>query len=513
MGTTPDSRRRRGRTRAARLLVCAASLLAPAVAACSGPAAHPRATSSEPWAAKAEAHIEALHEAYATGFTNVAQFYALDADVDWTGLLGYHDVGRDRFADLLRSGMESEPDPSDRVPVEADEPVYLSRTGALDPMWVQAPGFPHWSQAVSVEVAGTGISREIWSGASHSAGYAGLDPTPVAELVDDHLGGWAEQVPAVVGSRYADDAVLVDSIVGLTLIGREAIAAAATSSLAEGGLPGATLRELPDEGRDGGPAVYLNGTDMESAPDLIDSLSHLALLLSVTDGAGCARDVASLLWLEDGMITREERFHRVDSVRRCVSPDERPGGWWDTVSTPRPDAFTASGRFAIHGVQAALWNSTPQREALLRWALRRFADQGIPLPTVSSVTFAPPVEDPWARHGFLRGAPDLLLPATAPGCPEAGCDQWPTDARAAALDALAHRWLADASRAPLLAAYESAPPEGGTPLPDPARVLAWGLLDAPPEAMDGLAQQCATLAEAFLRLTDRPAPRGPCPDA
>lgn len=490
------------------LLTGTACVLAIVAGGCEAP-------EEQPWAMQAEAHVGALHEAYSTGFTNVAQFYAEDADVDWTGLLGYHGSGRAGFADLLRQRLQpvtAPRDAHDRVPVVADEPVYVSRTGAVDPMWVQAQNFPHWSQAVTITVAADGISHEIWTGGSFSSGYAGIDVRPLSPVVKDHVAAWAGQDPTAIVDRYAPEATLVDSIAGVTRVGHEAIAAAAASGLPGGGLPGARLRLIPDQGGDGGDAYYLSGWDLATASPLLDNVTHLLLLLDVTDPEGCARQVAALLWMDTGIITREERFHRVDGARRCSAPDELPHGWWDTVTTPRPDTFTATGTFDLHGTAVALWNATPQRMELLEWALERYARLGLPLPTLLSVTFAPPVADPWATYGFLPGALDLVLPATGPGCPPVGCDDWAEEQRTAALAALAQRWVADPIQRELVTTYGAWTPRGqAAGRPDAAEVLTWGLLDAPIVPGATGSPSCADLADAFTALTGRPAPRGHCP--
>ena len=60
---------------------------------------------------------------------------------------------------------------------------------------------------------------------------------------------------------------------------------------------------------------------------------------------------------------------------------------------------------AVAGNEVTVWNGTPQREVLLRWALQRFADAGLPAPAPTSVMFLPPVADPWTTYGFEPGDP------------------------------------------------------------------------------------------------------------
>ena len=96
-----------------------------------------------------------------------------------------------------------------------------------------------------------------------------------------------------------------------------------------------------------------------------------------------------------------------------------PSGWWQALP---PRAAQVTGSVAIEGDEVTVWNGTPEREALLRWALQRFADAGLPAPAPTSVTFLPPVADPWTTYGFEPGTvpeyPGTLdyLVASVAGC-------------------------------------------------------------------------------------------------
>ena len=160
------------------------------------------------------------------------------------------------------------------------------------------------------------------------------------------------------------------------------------------------------------------------------------------------------LWLDgEGRITREERYHRVDSVRSCLDTQDLPSGWWESLTRP---AAQVTGTVAVAGNEVTVWNGTPEREALLRWALQRFADAGLPAPAPTSVMFLPPVADPWTTYGFEPGAPDLVLPSTAEGCDAEGCQEWPAPERAFALTELARRWAASAAALDRLADFAEA---------------------------------------------------------
>ena len=139
------------------------------------------------------------------------------------------------------------------------------------------------------------------------------------------------------------------------------------------------------------------------------------MLLSVDDGSGCPGDMAVAVSLdEQKRITREERYHRIDSLGRCTTG--ALSGWWD--STPIPDAapVVRTGTMDLAGFDVAIWNGTPDPSPLVRWAVQRFADAGLTPPIPTSVTFLPRGDDPWSLYGFAEGssAPDLALPFPAP---------------------------------------------------------------------------------------------------
>ncbi len=251
------------------------AVAAVALAAC-GPADAPVSPSpsipESPWAAAAEEYVAALHEASGTGFTNVAQFYAEDADIDWRGLLGYRGTGRARFAQVLRDQLQPigpAPDPRDRVEVTGDEPVYLSLEGAIDPQWVHGEGFPHWSHAMTWSISAEGIVEEQFAGAAFSAGYTGLDREKVDPLAFRYVQAWSTGDSSLIGSLYTEDATVTDSMTGVALAGGDAITRAAAAGWSAGGLLGATLHQLPIVDGDGGDAYYIGLAGDRLPEDLV----------------------------------------------------------------------------------------------------------------------------------------------------------------------------------------------------------------------------------------------------
>lgn len=467
---------------------------------------------SEPWGAGAQEYLGRLHEAYGESYTSVMQFYTRDVEIDMRGPLGYEGSGRAGIAHAMR-----ERDPANRMVVTADELPYLSLDGAVDPVREHvddAYGWARLDEAPIYTVTDAGISSMIFTG-SAEAGVAFRD---LAREVSDPVvmgwvTSWATQDSDGVRTRYAQDAVLVDSVAQVRLEGADQIAAAAAATAAGGALPGATLHEIPDGG---GPGYYANGSDSDGTLILGD---RRVLLLSVDESGGCPGDVAVAQWIDDSeLITREERFHRVDSVRECLDVGSLAPGWWDSLTAPDP-RLVSTGSLQVGGREIMLWNGSPERERLLSGALQQLADAGLPPPEMTSVLFAAQVADPWAEYGLDRMM-DVALPATARGCPAEGCATWPVQARASALESLAGSWVADVRRGSAVRAFAaghdlewfSVLHEESLPTAELASaVIAWGLMDEPYPVPDSIsAMTCEQLAADFTTLTSAPTQSRAC---
>ena len=481
-----------------------AGVLALGLAACG--------SQSEPWGAGAEEYLGRLHEAYGQSYTSVMQFYTRDVEIDMRSPLGYEGTGRGGIAHAMR-----ERDSANRMVITVDELPYLSLDGAVDPVREHvddAYGWPRLDEANVYTVTDGGISSMIFTGAVEAWVAFRDGSREVSDpIVMSWLTSWATQDADAVRAKYADDAVLVDSVAQVRLEGADQIAGAAAATAAGGGLPGATLHEIPNGG---GPAYYGHGSDSDTTPVFGD---RRVLLLSVGDSGGCPGDVAVAQWIDDSdLITREERFHRVDSVRECMDVGSLAPGWWESLTTPDP-RLVSTGSLQVGGQEIVLWTGSPEREELLRGALQQFADAGLPPPEVTSVLFAAEVADPWAEYGLDRMM-DAALPLTAQGCPAVGCDTWPAEARAAALQSLAGSWVADLRRGPALSAFaaghdlewSSVLDEGSLPTADlAAGIIAWGLMDEPypvPESIAGMT--CEQLAADFTTLTSAPTQSRAC---
>jgi hypothetical protein len=449
------------------------------------------------WGAEAEHYFADMHSSWRSGFANLGTFFAPDATID-THTLTCKPLAAGRaqgLADLREEfgfgGLE----------VSADEPPYLSADGAIDPSRFYPSGLTV-PQAPVYEFAGTsGATRMNWTATAQSGqAIVGLRPEPVDRVIADYLRMWTGEGQPSPG-LYAGDAMLRDTLHEVSLTGSRINDAAAAGDVPFG-LRGASLREVPAKG---GPAVYALHN-----PCVDDQPLHMVVLLLDLPGEGdCEPHVGAVLWLDaQGRITREERYHRVDSVRSCLDTQPLPSAWWEVLS---PRAARVTGTVAVGGDEIIVWNGTPQREALLGWALQRFADAGLPAPAPTSVTFLPPVADPWTAYGFEPGAPDLVLPSTAEGCDAEGCDAWPTAERVFALTELARFWAASDTSWTRLNVFAAARgldwedfdvPESQQVANLATAIMTWGLMDQPYDPPDTLADfSCDQLAADFQALT------------
>lgn len=501
MRAPPASRRGRRRARPMWLRWLALPLSALiAVAGCAGGSADiPTGT------ARAAAYVDAWHQAWAAGFTDVALFLAPEATMDRRGYGGSLTHGRADAAQALRADWWG----YDLPEVFGDEPAYLSADGAVDPSRI-AFGDLTVPEAPVYRITREGILSELWTGSLYSGmEHVGLDRAEVDRITRPYLAAWRDGRGGGLDELYAEDATVTDSLLGVSLAGREQIASLLTAGPGQGGLKGAEVRAIAE---DGGPATYLASTwdGFTRGP-----LLAVIMLLDLPRAGGCPGPVAVDLRLDPaGQVATEHRYHRADTVDQCLDPQGR-AVWWDDVEVPDPAAFVRTGTLAV-GAPAQLWNGTAGREELLRWALRRFADGRLPPPEPRSVTFTPPDPDPWDTYGFVPGEPDVPLPDSAEGCSGVGCEAWPAAARVESLTALAHLWIADPARSSIRGEYADATRQAWTlPAPDGARfaplgpaahraahTIAWGLMDEPYPLPDGIASlSCDQLAAEFLMLT------------
>jgi hypothetical protein len=486
----------------------------------------PEVTTGAEWASAAEAYAAALNDAYRVGITDAMPFYAQDAHVD-KRFIHYEGIGRPGFAQALRDNAQNPPtwtggrDNSDQIDLVPTEPLYLSRDRFLEPLRRIDPAIvPAIDAAFLYTVGAAGIADEtvLVSGASGIWTSQGASTEQVEDLAAGYLRGWTSGDSRAVPGQYTAHATLTDSLADREVIGASAIAAEAggTSGLS---LRGATPRSIPGGAEQ---AAFIDG-DYGTG---IGGADRLVLLLDMPGEGECPGAVAVVLWLDDDQrITREERLHRIDSVRRCTAPDERPSGWWDAVALPTAPAVTRTGTLHPGADDIAVWNGDPRIDPVIDWARQRFAKLGLPPPEPTSVTFLPLVDgDRWEAYGFPTGsdAPDLGLPFTADeACPDVPC-RLPIEVRAATLHEFAHLYLAPSVyggnnsydvpqghkrveqflATHVLTWHDPALPWGQRGNERAAETIAWGLMDQPYPVDPRLGPlACAELTSDFQTLT------------
>ena len=324
--------------------------------------------------------------------------------------------------------------------------------------------------------------------------------------VDDYVKAWSSGAPGTVAELYTEGAVVRDTVAGLRLEGSTEIGAVASGPASGGALPGAVLHTIPD---DGGPAAYATG---------VAWVNRRVLLLTVDDGDGCPGEMAVALWLNsEDRILREERYYRVDALRRCRDPEALPAGWWDTVTVPGPPQLRQTGTMVVPDLpedQMTVWNGTPDLERLLAWAQQRFADAALPAPFPNSVTFLPQGRDAASRYGFpeVGDSMNVALAITEDqACPGGDCGQTPAWVKASTLHQFARAWLTEnlwkgdreafAEQRGMVWSDETLPrAEQAAWLA--AETVAWGLMNEPyvVDARLG-APSCRVLAADFQALT------------
>ena len=277
-------------------------------------------------------------------------------------------------ADLRESFPGRDPE------ARAEEPPYLSVDGAIDPSRIRFAEAVV-PQAPVYEFAGTsGATRMTWTGSVQGGELlAGLRPDPVDRVVEDYLRMWTDSgqpTPDI----YAAGAVLRDTLHEVSLTGSQIGDAAAA------GRAPVSACGVPACGR----------SRTARAPPCTRCTTPMWPTSRWTWWCSCSTSPARVpasptSGPRSGWMTRAGSPGRSATTgsTRCAPAWTRkdlPSGWWQSLA---PRAAQVTGTVAVAGNEVTVWNGTPQREALLRWALQRFADAGLPAPAPTSVTFLP----------------------------------------------------------------------------------------------------------------------------
>jgi hypothetical protein len=332
--------------------------------------------------------------------------------------------------------------------------------------------------------------------------WYGDDLRAAQRLTDRYLSAWSAQDGRALGSLYAANATLLDSLLGVRLTGRDAIGPYA----AEHG--GARLRQyfIGD-----GPALYGYWRGYQS---------HLTAYVTYVgeDGNRCPGGVTAELQIEQGQIVAERRYHDVAAMRRCIDDADLPDGWWTQAVIPGPIQDRVTGTVVVADQRIAVHNGTTGAIELVRWAMARFLAADLTAPTVASVAFSEEAHQAQCsaddRGLALKVGPayQIYLCFTVDGTA-------PASARELMLHELAHVWMWQNLNAQLHAefvarlqlptwdAFDVRWDQRG--IEHAAAVIAWGLGGQPQSRLLG-SRSCADLAEAFELLTGTTPQQPPC---
>lgn len=467
------------------------------------------------WATEAVRYFEAMDEAGARSISEqVRRFHAEDVLLDAWRSRGFTCTGRDACIEWLTARAGAVAD------VVTTSDLYLDATGAARAIRDAEPGADAGGLVVyELDVDGR-IAVEVRPRAVDA-----VDSVEAAELrrliglADAYREAWSSGDPASVATLYAEDAVVVDSLAGVRAAGRDAVGRLARLAAVGPGPP--TLR--PDD-LDGLGAVHLRFPDGSVGGEPATAQLHLALR---GDADGCTERSLVVLDVRDGAIRRERRFHEVGSVRACTDPADPERGWWEGVSLPAlEDRITA--HLEVAGQRVAVRNGTPELERLVRWALERFEDAGLPPPPVRSVSFGTDVGAvacPQERDGCcvtVDGTSEVYVCAEQDDvCVDSRCTELSPRWRQVLLHELAHAWLAahvDQATERDLVALLGLPgwDWAGEPWPlrgieQAAEIIAWGVVEDPAPLYRLGSPPCDRLARAFTLLTGRAPVHGCAP--
>ncbi|HET9631465.1 MAG TPA: hypothetical protein VFP73_03655 [Terrabacter sp.] len=426
--------------------------------------------------------------------------------------------GREALADFLSMafGESLEEGTMGRSYVDVSGAVVEYRFPA-DPVERSSGGTPpaEPDEAQVSEIAGDGgvtqtvhatslqfLESPVYDG---RAWYGG-DLRAARPVIDRYLSAWSRRDAAAVGGLYAEDATLLDSLLGVRLKGRSVIA---SYDAAHGG---ARLRPSPVPAG-GGPAVYAYWSGYQS---------HLNVFLAYTgdDGNGCPGGAVARLQIERGRIVAERRYHDVASMRRCVNRAQLPDGWWTHAAIPPPAQDQVTGTVTAAGRQVEVHNGTAGAEELVRWAMARFPAARLGAPRVAFVAFGRDAHPEQCSGGTWGMAVEPGSSARVYLCLRV--DRTTTAfQRSVALHELAHAWMWQnldeevqrqfVTRVGLPGWDAPAIPWEKRGIEQAADVIAWGLGDDPLRAQELSTRSCAELTAMFRLLTGAAPLQPSCP--
>jgi hypothetical protein len=429
MAHTPQERSRsRLAPRRNLALLAAATLTVGCGPGASRPEVQSTPTVPEQWFA-------ALASAQRQGVENLVAFYDPDLLLDHRAQGSESITGRAAALEYLNGQWQPFHDARTQT-----GPVYLSTDAAVTTEAI-APGdrSRQIDAVVHTDMGPSGADSETIAASLVSwrtQDPAGDERTATLQAnAQSYAQAWAMEDADSVRALYQPDAVVRDSLAGVTARGAAQIADLADAPAPAGGLGEAVVDQLPDYR---GPAIFAAGPGRPLEDVAFDTI---ALLMTLGAEDSCLRRVATVLHLGgDGLIRAEERFHRIDDLQRCQGA--LPPGWWDSAVVPDPVLVERTGTLAVGDLEIEVFNGTPGLEGLILWSFDQFRTHGLGTPIVRRVTFhEKQIDKCEGVAGLILGDVVTVCFGSAVACVDRDCTTWETWAKKAVLHELAHAWI------------------------------------------------------------------------
>jgi hypothetical protein len=472
--------------------------------------------SQEPWADEAERWIAGFNHALYEPEYGRAAFCSEDTRFALVACGPFQMDGRWTLVEGDRLSLAAQT----RLPPGQ---LYLDATGFVEPLASRFDTGEVFGSLKLSEVGPEGLTLQ----ADYPTAPLITTPIPDARQCEQgqrqadataaaYVDAWDGPEPQLA-SLYAPTATLVDSLLGLTVNGSEAIAAST-----EAEWPGSpvlrSLGELFDR-------ALLDGATAPVSPQRPGVFfaqprigTHPTQVMMVARSRDtCPGDVVVLLTLDDGgRVSAERRFHEIESVRRCVRPEDRQRGWWTGRDLPIPLTDRVTATLGRRSAPIEVRNGNVALHALLRRSLARFSQAGLEPPPVQSVLFDPfdpRCDDYGAYAEWSRGRTRILV------CWDGGAIYWggsfglvpPPATEVLILHELSHAWLVAhldqqtqgryQSRVGAPSWNSSADPWAHRGVEIAAGTMAWGLaVQQPGSSLDYL-PGCPAVERGFRLLT------------
>ena len=313
------------------------------------------------------------------GVENLVRFYDPDLVLDHRALGADPISGRVEALEYLNA--QQQPFHDSRAQTG---PLYLSGTAALTTeTFTPKRQSGQYDVAVHTAMGPAGAVSEMIAASlvSWRTHFPQDERTATAQAyAQNYVQAWSQGDAESVAALYQPDALVTDSLAGVTARGAAQIADLADAPAPAGGLGTAVIDQLPNYG---GPAIYAAGRPFTD--DLFDTIT---LLMTVGTPDSCPHRVATVLHLgPDGLIQAEERLHRIDDLQHCSVDGALPPGWWDTAVVPDPVLVQRTGTLTVDDLEIEVYNGTPGLEDLITWSFAQFRAHGLGTPNVRRVTF------------------------------------------------------------------------------------------------------------------------------